>query len=257
MAEKHTRPKFGREERLGPGRDPSAVNGRRLYNTPRWKAERKRWLQLYPLCVVCQAAGRISAATVVDHIQPHRGDQALFWDSKNWQSLCKPCHDLKTAGETRAVPLIPRVPKPSCRVVLVAGAPGSGKSHYIDQHRKQGDMLLDLDAIAAELSDKPLHTQHDRVWLRLALIERNRRLHNLALVPSTRTVWFPTQAPRWSDRRRWQEVLGCELVVVERDADHCARACADRPKADWLGLAKSWWSCYSSGVDETVIRVSM
>ena len=33
------------------------------------------------------------AATVVDHIIPHKGDSDLFWDESNWQSLCKRCHD--------------------------------------------------------------------------------------------------------------------------------------------------------------------
>lgn len=37
--------------------------------------------------------GRTVVATVVDHIVPHKGDKRLFWDSKNWQALCKPCHD--------------------------------------------------------------------------------------------------------------------------------------------------------------------
>ena len=36
---------------------------------------------------------------VVDHIIPHRGDQKLFWDQNNWQSLCKSCHDKKTLTE--------------------------------------------------------------------------------------------------------------------------------------------------------------
>ncbi|MBK9704528.1 MAG: HNH endonuclease [Betaproteobacteria bacterium] len=42
---------------------------------------------------MCEAAGRLTAASVVDHVVPHRGDQALFWDVGNWQPLCKPCHD--------------------------------------------------------------------------------------------------------------------------------------------------------------------
>ncbi len=42
---------------------------------------------------MCAKAGRVTAATVVDHIKPHRGDQKLFWDTANWQALCKPCHD--------------------------------------------------------------------------------------------------------------------------------------------------------------------
>jgi 5-methylcytosine-specific restriction protein A len=44
-------------------------------------------------------AGVVRAANVVDHIVPHKGDQALFWDKNNWQSLCKPHHDAKTARE--------------------------------------------------------------------------------------------------------------------------------------------------------------
>ena len=39
------------------------------------------------------------AASVVDHRVPHRGDMALFWDSSNWQSMAKECHDRKTATE--------------------------------------------------------------------------------------------------------------------------------------------------------------
>ena len=37
--------------------------------------------------------GLTEAATVVDHIKPHKGDYDLFWDESNWQSLCKHCHD--------------------------------------------------------------------------------------------------------------------------------------------------------------------
>ena len=50
----------------------------------------------HPLCVSCQAEGKLTAATVVDHIVPHRGDTKLFWDESNWQPLCKEHHDQKT-----------------------------------------------------------------------------------------------------------------------------------------------------------------
>lgn len=30
---------------------------------------------------------------MVDHIKPHRGNELLFFDPTNLQSLCKPCHD--------------------------------------------------------------------------------------------------------------------------------------------------------------------
>ena len=58
-----------------------------------WQRARLRFLQAHPLCVMCTAEGRVTAAQVVDHITKHEGDQTLFWDETNWQSLCKPHHD--------------------------------------------------------------------------------------------------------------------------------------------------------------------
>ena len=36
--------------------------------------------------------GRVVAATICDHITPHKGDVAAFYAGP-FQSLCKPCHD--------------------------------------------------------------------------------------------------------------------------------------------------------------------
>ena len=77
---------------------PSAA--RRGYG-PRWRRARAAYLDRHPLCVPCEAAGRLVPATVVDHVVPHRGDSDLFWNEENWQGLCKPCHDAKTAREGR------------------------------------------------------------------------------------------------------------------------------------------------------------
>ncbi|MEA4896886.1 MAG: HNH endonuclease signature motif containing protein [Eubacteriales bacterium] len=64
----------------------------------RWRSARARFLRQHPLCVDCRKAGRLTPATVVDHVVPHRGNEALFWDESNWQALCKPCHDKKTGS---------------------------------------------------------------------------------------------------------------------------------------------------------------
>lgn len=69
--------------------------------TSRWQKARLGYLAAHPLCAQCERQGRIEAAAVVDHIVPHRGDKALFWDSGNWQGLCAPCHNSKTGKEKR------------------------------------------------------------------------------------------------------------------------------------------------------------
>ena len=69
--------------------------GKRGYDS-KWRAARMRFLRHHPLCAECMRQGRITPATVVDHIVPHRGNERLFWDETNWQPLCKSCHDQKT-----------------------------------------------------------------------------------------------------------------------------------------------------------------
>ena len=70
----------------------------RLYDKRAWRRRSRQFLAEHPLCRMCEAAGRTSLATVVDHITPHRGDPALFWDSaNNWQGLCKTDHDAAKA----------------------------------------------------------------------------------------------------------------------------------------------------------------
>lgn len=63
----------------------------------RWKRAKTLFLNEHPLCVDCESRGKVIEATRVDHIIPHRGDKALFWDQGNWQSMCETCHNRKTA----------------------------------------------------------------------------------------------------------------------------------------------------------------
>jgi 5-methylcytosine-specific restriction protein A len=70
---------------------------RRGYDA-RWRRARALFLRQHPLCVQCLQENRLTPATVVDHIIPHRGDEKLFWDQGNWQAICKTCHDKKTGS---------------------------------------------------------------------------------------------------------------------------------------------------------------
>lgn len=62
-----------------------------------WRKARAAFLALHPSCACCFAP-----ATVVDHIIPHRGDDALFWNRQNWQALCESCHNGQKQRKDRA-----------------------------------------------------------------------------------------------------------------------------------------------------------
>jgi 5-methylcytosine-specific restriction endonuclease McrA len=62
-----------------------------------WQKARRDFLKKHPFCAMCG-----KPAVVVDHIKPHKGDKALFWDSKNnWQSLCVHHHSSTKQSQER------------------------------------------------------------------------------------------------------------------------------------------------------------
>lgn len=97
---------MGQRNRLETKRQADDRRGsarQRGYDT-KWEKARAAFLAEHPLCRTCEKAGKVTAATVVDHIKPHRGDPVLFWASNNWQPLCKRHHDREKQREERANP---------------------------------------------------------------------------------------------------------------------------------------------------------
>jgi hypothetical protein len=77
--------------------------------TYKWQQFRLRWQADHPLCgdreggpsdehSACVREARVTAATDVDHVRPHRGDMEAFWRGP-FQSLCHACHGAKTQQE--------------------------------------------------------------------------------------------------------------------------------------------------------------
>jgi 5-methylcytosine-specific restriction endonuclease McrA len=82
-------------------RSPEAAEYRRLYKTARWIKLRNAHKAKEPLCRYCMQQGRAVPMAVVDHIRPHNGNEALFFDPSNLQSLCRPHHDATKQAEER------------------------------------------------------------------------------------------------------------------------------------------------------------
>lgn len=81
------------------------VGWRSWYKTARWQKLRMRVLIRDHFTCQMAGCGRIEPDTsqlVADHTVRHGGDEALFWDERNLQCLCKPCHDRLKQKQERA-----------------------------------------------------------------------------------------------------------------------------------------------------------
>ena len=68
-----------------------------LYNTSKWRKLRNDHIDNNPYCVSCGDDER--GNLTVDHIVAPKGNEDLFFDAYNLQTLCKTCHNIKTSIE--------------------------------------------------------------------------------------------------------------------------------------------------------------
>lgn len=99
LPKKHRPPGYKSQEQRKADYDKTRGTAHQRGYNSRWRKRREGYLKENPLCVVCLKEYRPVPANIVDHVIPHKGNQTLFWDETNWQSLCKTHHDIKTAKE--------------------------------------------------------------------------------------------------------------------------------------------------------------
>jgi 5-methylcytosine-specific restriction protein A len=60
----------------------------------RWDKVVATFKQRNPVCLGCAAIGERYPTEVVDHVEPHKGDQTKFWNTAMWQPACRWHHDV-------------------------------------------------------------------------------------------------------------------------------------------------------------------
>lgn len=192
----------------------------------------------------CRRCHRVSTDLEIDHIIPLAigGDDT----DDNKQALCPPCHAAKTALEfgLRVTHLPEWLPPPLVPVVVVCGPPGSGKSTFVRENARTGELILDADFIACEITGKPIYT-HTREEINAAIRVRNTELGRLGKRAKYSKCWVVVSASTLNSRAFWKS-YATDIVVLDVSAATCVeRIQADtrRPmaaKMRQIEAAKSW-----------------
>ena len=215
-----------------------------FYNSKEWQNVREGVLMRDKyLCVKC---GRPAEEVHhIVHLTPENiGDDNVTMNPDNLMSLCKECHmkihkeeKIRRAIRRNKMRVRHRITDErgiyidddgevkQRRVVIVYGAPRSGKTTYVLNHKDEHDIVIDLDAIisALGLSDK---RYKDNNIMYLALDVRDFLYDKLANKDpnfDSKTVWIVAGLPKRKERLELAERLNAELVYVECTEDEAER----------------------------------
>lgn len=284
------------QNRIYDGRRGSA---RERGYTAAWDKAARLFKKQHPLCCMCEKEGRTTPTFAVDHIKPHRGDMTLFWDPNNWQPLCRdhhnrakqseerlgyssavgddgwPVDDLHPANSGKQIEVIGTAKshpvwfrKSFVPLHIVCGAPGSGKSTYVDAHAGPDDRIICFDRIATLMFGRPgaarAHAVLDGSQVGDVLRARNEAIADLmweSAASKWPAAWLIVSEAKAKRRQWWADRLEPHEVIVMMTPAATCRARVVRDAADGDVRAKNvgqtidkWWRDYTRREGDVLVR---
>ena len=240
-AEKRAAQRIAERKRYDLRRGPD----RQWYGNKRWRKLREWFLSQADntLCVDCLAQGIVEPATDVDHIQGRREYPELAYDTDNLRGLCHSHHSRRTAREAW------HGSKAKVnRCTLVCGPPGSGKTRYVGEHKKWGDLVLDLDTLTTALSGEAMYDKPAGL-LSYAIAARDAVIEQLASDHDRPRAWVIGSLPKRAEREHLAKLLGADVVMLDVDPQECIKRIRQDPRRNdrwqaWEPIVRKWWDSY-------------
>lgn len=133
------------------------------------------------------------------------------------------------------------------RVLIVSGAPGSGKTHYVKAHLQPGDIALDFDYLTAALAlDDRLYGDREP-QLHVALAAREAIFEAIAKRDgSWNTAYIITARKEPARVQELADQLGAEVIHMNATLEECWEHIRSDPRrADrcdlYCRLAEEWY----------------
>lgn len=216
----------------------------KFYNSRAWRTLRERLIvEANFLCADCGESYLKESAQLVGHhvkeLTPENVQDAnVALNPSNIKIICRKCHD--KAHERFAY-------DGGQKVYLVYGAPCSGKSTYVNQLARRGDLIVDLDAIYSAISVCQYH-EHSNSVKRAAFAVRDTLLEQIRLrVGFWRDAFVVGGYPRKLHREQLAARLGAEVVLVETTPE-LAKVTADVTRGalarQWHGYIDEWFAAF-------------
>ena len=229
---------------------------KKFYNSKAWKEYRVRFIQdrIKEKGAFCEMCGKIlmdSSNIEVHHkkelTEENYKDVNISLNPDNTMMICHICHN----KQHKRWQYRRKTKREPGKVYIVYGPPMSGKTTYVIDNMKPGDLVIDLDKIYEALSmcsiySKPKELKANVFNVRDALIEdiKNRR-------GRWRCAWIIGGYPKKHIREKLRQELNAELVNMDVSKEECMKRieeCKDdrgtKHKELWMSYIDEWFDDY-------------
>lgn len=214
---------------------------KKIYNSKKWKDCREYIVKKYfGICAECGKPGE--EVHHIEFLTPQNiNNPDVVFGENNLVLLCKDCHFKKHEATN---PLSNNFKKKKryttnntyfdeegnlCKVktYIVYGAPASGKSKYVRDHKKEGDLVVDLDLILQSISMESKANIPDNL-LDVAIGVRDylySRIESKSV--DSRNIWVIGTLANKKEREALRERLDAELIHIDTGIVECLNRARD------------------------------
>lgn len=134
------------------------------------------------------------------------------------------------------------------RVTIVWGPPGAGKTTYVEQHRKPGDLVWDFDAVRRTMTGFPPYYREAQPHP-IVMALRDSFFRYLIGHRDTADVWIIESVPTRAERARRRQQLGAVFVGLLPSAEECKRRTVERGPG-WPEAIEQWFERYEPEAEQ-------
>lgn len=124
---------------------------------------------------------------------------------------------------------------------VITGPPAGGKTTWVQQHARTGDVVIDLDAIAHALTVGPQTHQHPRAVLRCAQRARSVAIDEALKHTARIDVYVIHMQPERHHLDRYAE-HGAQVITIDPGRDVVEQRVRDERTPGTLAVVARWYA---------------
>lgn len=217
---------------------------KKFYNSKQWRELRERLISEADFqCAECGERYLKDSAQLIGHhikeLTPENVQDAnIALNPANIKIICRRCHD----KEHRRFEF-----GGGHNVYIVYGSPCAGKNSFVNQVARQGDLIVDLDAIWQAISGCAYHF-HPNELKRPVFAVRDTLIEQIKLRAG---YWHDAYIiggyPRKLQREQLAEKLGAELIFIDTTREQAklvALASRGTQGTEWCSYIDRWFDSF-------------
>lgn len=228
----------------------------RFYKSRKWEAFRKVIVEQrtdadgFVRCAICGQPILKKYDLIIHHKtelnEANVNDATVSLNPDNVECVHFKCHNKihNRFSEGHAASSKPQAKK---QVVIVYGAPCSGKTTWVHENATENDIVVDLDSIYEAISINPRYKK--TTAQKAVVFEVRDKLYDLIKHRFGRweNAFIITGGARAGDRERLSALVGADhMIFIDASREECVKRCFARNEnaEEWIEFIDEWFETY-------------